>query len=275
MGVNSSDLLRRAVQLARAGKKDEARDLFIRVVGDDPRNELAWMWLAGLVDSLEDQIIACENVLTINPANEKARAFLEELNRRKAAKETRVKVEEKPIPQRNSATSDPMATAKFLEQDGKLEEALMIYKVEAAKAKDTDTFNNLYRQITRIEQMQVDKIKYVPPRTSIIRLAITWPLLFLSLALVQVGLNPFRNPTIYLWFALPWVMAGSYLVAVSEVRSRHFIWRSLFFESGDGSIFARLTLGIAGWLMILIPIALIILDSLNRLSDFQIPPRLF
>jgi hypothetical protein len=273
--VNTPDLLRRAVQLARAGNKDEARDIFIRVVEDDQQNELAWMWLAGLVDSLEDQIIACENVLTINPSNEKARAYLDELNRRKNVKDAKVETQKELEPQKLAVQKDPMTTAKFLEQDGKFDEALMIYKVEAAKTNDTDAFNELYKNITRIEQIQADKIKFVSPGSSILRLTFTWPLLYLSLALIQMGLNPIKHPTIYLWFAFPWVVVGSYLVAVAEVRSRHVIWRWLFSEDGDGSAVARLSLAIAGWLLILLPIALIILDSLNRLSDFQIPPRIF
>ena len=39
------------------------------------------MWLSGLVDLLEDRIIACENLLTINPANENVRAYLADLRR--------------------------------------------------------------------------------------------------------------------------------------------------------------------------------------------------
>lgn len=272
--MNSSDLLRHAVELARAGKRDAARDVFLRVVEKDPRNELAWMWLAGLVDSLEDGIIACENVLAINPSNEKAHAYLYELTRRRDLSNVPGNVEtKKTVPQ--NKRKDPMEDAKFLEQDGKFDEALTIYKVEAAKAKDTGTFNEMYKRITRIEQLQAEKIRYVSPRASIIRLSFTWPLLYLSLALVQVGLNPLNHPTSYLWFAFPWVVLGSYLIAVSEVRSRHMLWKRLFLENGDGTVFARMAVGVVGWLMVLIPLILIVIDSLNRLSDFQIPPRLF
>lgn len=272
--MNSSDLLRHAVELARAGKKDAARDVFLRVVEEDPRNELAWMWLAGLVDSIEDQIVACENVLTINPLNEKARAYLDGLERRRNLKGVSGKIEnKKTVPQPKKR--DPLEEAKYLEQEGKFDEALMIYKVEAAKASDTVTFNELYKRITYLEQRQAEKIQYVSPRASIIRLSFTWPLLYLSLALVQVGLNPLSHPTSYLWFSFPWVVLGSYLIAVSEVRSRHMLWRRLFLEHGDGTVFARVTVGVAGWLMVLIPLILIVIDSLNRLSDFQIPPRLF
>jgi hypothetical protein len=151
----------------------------------------------------------------------------------------------------------------------------LIYRVEAAKAKDAETFNQIYRKITRVEQVQAEKIQFVPPSSSILRLSFTWPLLYLSLALVQVGLNPIDHMTSYLWFAFPWVVLGSYLIAVSEVRSRHVIWGRLFLESGDGTVFARFVVGIVGWMMVLVPLALIVLDSLNRLSEFQIPPRLF
>ena len=266
--MNSSDLLRHAIELARAGKKDTARDMFLRVVEDDPRNELAWMWLAGLVDSLEDKIIPCENVLTVNPSNEKARYYLERLKSRK-------RMDVPTVEENIKHPKDPLEDAKYLEQDGKFDEALMIYKVEAAKTDDRGRFNDLYRRINLIEQRLAEKIQFVAPRASILRLSFTLPLLYLSLALVQVGLKPLSHPTSYLWFAFPWVVLGSYLIAVSEVRSRHLIWKRLFLENGDGSFFARVVVGTVGWLMVLIPLMLLIADSLNRLSDFTIPPRMF
>ena len=272
--MNSSGLLRHAIELARSGKRDEARAALLRVVDEDPRNELAWMWLAGLVDTLEDKVIACENVLTINPSNGKARAFLDELNRRRVLNSAAGNVETKKTASRTNR-KDPVEEAKYLEQDGKFDEALMIYKVEAAKTGDTEKFNELYKKITRIENMQADGIRYVQPRVSIMRLSFAWPLLYLSLALVQVGLNPLSQPTSYLWFAFPWVALGGYLIAVSEVRSRHAIWKKIFLENGDGTIPARIAVGMVGWLMVLIPLALIVFDSLNRLTDFQIPARLF
>ena len=69
--MTGDELLRRGVEAARVGRRTEAREILLRVVDQDPRNEMAWAWLTGLVDGLEDKIIACENVLTINPGNEK------------------------------------------------------------------------------------------------------------------------------------------------------------------------------------------------------------
>lgn len=272
--MNTSALLRQAMQLAREGRRGEARDIFLRIVEDDPRNEIAWMWLAGLVDSLEDRMTACENVLAINPSNEKASAYLGKLKRRRGVENERAKIEKtKTAPKRTSR--DRLEDGRYLEQEGKFDEALMVYQVEAAKASDTQAFNEIYKKIVHIEQLQFDRVRFVSPRAAIVRLTLTWPLLYLSLALVQVGLRPLNHPTSYLWFALPWVVMGSYLIAVSEVRSRHAIWRWLFTQSGDGTFSARLVVGAVGWLMVLIPMILIVIDSLNRLSDFQIPPRLF
>src|SRR3990170_3743612 len=83
--MSSVDLLRQAIEAARGGRKEQARDLLLQVVDKDPHNEEAWMWLSGLVDMLEDRIIACENVLTINPENHKARQYLQTLYRERKA----------------------------------------------------------------------------------------------------------------------------------------------------------------------------------------------
>jgi hypothetical protein len=58
------------------GDKDTARDLLLQVVQADERNEEGWLWLSGAVDDPEDQQVALENVLDINPTNEAARQGL-------------------------------------------------------------------------------------------------------------------------------------------------------------------------------------------------------
>jgi tetratricopeptide (TPR) repeat protein len=77
--MDSADLLRQAVQAARSGRELTARDLFQDVVRLDPNNELAWMWLSGLLDPLEDRIEACERVLSINPGNQRIRTYRDKL----------------------------------------------------------------------------------------------------------------------------------------------------------------------------------------------------
>ncbi len=342
--MSAAELVERAAQAARLGRKEEARDLLIQVVEDDPRNERAWIGLIGLVDSPEDRITACENVLTINPTNEKVRSYLAQLQRQhpsssqertiaeatslldQARRHARDKDLETALQLARQATekhaalekawsfvarfspdaeerfraletayqlnpsnlktvaalkeaqharSNPMEAARHLEQLGKFDEALNAYRDLAAKARNSREFDHIYRQIVRIERLQEEKIRYVAPTTSILRLTVGWPLLYLSLALVQVGLNPFAHPAWYLWLGLPFVVLGSFLLSIAEIRSRHVFWQKVFDEHGDASTFARLAAATAGWFLILIPHVLLLFDSLNRLRYFTIPPMPF
>jgi tetratricopeptide (TPR) repeat protein len=76
-------LLQQAIAAARAGRELTAREMFWRVVEAEPQNELAWMWLAGLSDKVEERIEACHAVLEINPANSHARKYLYQLQKEK------------------------------------------------------------------------------------------------------------------------------------------------------------------------------------------------
>lgn len=339
--MSSTEDLQQAIQAARAGLKTEARDLLVQIVDADPRNETAWMWLAGVADSLEDRIIACENVLTINPENEKVRDYLKRLRHRQKSSGTRKNIEEsarllaraRASAERNEidaalrlATrvlaedpgseaawlltarlssdldkqiaslqkayelnpsnpvtltalnharylkSNPLSAAAHLEQLGRFDEALQVYQQLAAQTKNSRDFDNIYRQIIRIEGLQKENIRYIAPGSSITRLTFSWPALYISLALIQVGLNPLSLSGVYLWLGLPFVVLGSFLLSLAEIRSKHMIWQKLFDEHGDGSTFARLVTAATGWFLILVPHLLLVFDSLNRLRNFKIPP---
>jgi len=77
--MQENGLLQQAIAAARTGRKLTARELFWRVVAAEPQNELAWMWLAGLLEGVGERIEACQAVLEINPANKPARKYLEQL----------------------------------------------------------------------------------------------------------------------------------------------------------------------------------------------------
>jgi|GEM_PF-874578 len=336
--------LRQAIDAVRAGRKSEARDLLLKVVDEDPKNEAAWVWLSGLVDSVEDKIIACENALTINPGNDKVRTYLiklqsqqEETHHRNSsaeAQELLLKAREcarngnmvRALQLARQATQkydeyedawlliadlstdvhqrilalekaqrvnpsnqqtllllklsrqlrdDPLGLAAHYEQVGKFDEALNVYKEAAARTKESREFDRIYGQILRIEGLQKEKIQYVNPRTSIARLTVGWPLLYFFLILVHVGLKPFTYPALHLWLGLPLVAIGSFLLSLSEVRSKHVIWEKLFLEQGDGSSFARLVTAAAGWMLVIFPYLLLLIDAFNRLRILKIPPEPF
>jgi twitching motility two-component system response regulator PilG len=74
--LSSSSLLRDGIAAAKAGDKALTRRLLREAVQQEPTNEAAWLWLAGVGESPQDTLASLERVLEINPANERARAGL-------------------------------------------------------------------------------------------------------------------------------------------------------------------------------------------------------
>lgn len=76
----SSTVLSRAIEAIRQGETEKGRDLLYEVIGEDEKNELAWMWLATCHESVEQKIQCLEKVLEINPNNVNARKGIEKLH---------------------------------------------------------------------------------------------------------------------------------------------------------------------------------------------------
>lgn len=77
--ANQDDLqqkLKVGIDAARSGDKATARSLLREVVNADPENELAWMWLASAVTSIEERRECLREALRINPENTRAREAL-------------------------------------------------------------------------------------------------------------------------------------------------------------------------------------------------------
>jgi hypothetical protein len=77
--TETNELLEQGIAALKAGHKAEARSLLMQVVEQDERNERAWLWLSGAVDTDEERRTCLENVLAINPNNGMARRGLEHL----------------------------------------------------------------------------------------------------------------------------------------------------------------------------------------------------
>lgn len=71
--------LREGIEAARRGDKLAARRLLQQVLQQDRSNETALMWMASVVDTLPERRIYLEQVLRINPANDRAREALQKL----------------------------------------------------------------------------------------------------------------------------------------------------------------------------------------------------
>ena len=74
---NEVMLLAEGIEAARAGDRPRARELLRKVLGYNPRHELAWLWLSSVVDQDGQRRECLIRVLQINPLNESARRGLE------------------------------------------------------------------------------------------------------------------------------------------------------------------------------------------------------
>ncbi len=72
--------LQAGIEAARRGDRVNAQKLLRTVLDADPNNEVAWMWLASVLDNLAERRQALEQALRINPNNTRAKAALEQLN---------------------------------------------------------------------------------------------------------------------------------------------------------------------------------------------------
>ena len=338
--MDSAEILHKALQAARSGRELTARDLFQDVVRMDPDNEIAWMWLSGLLDPLEDRLTACERVLSINPGNQKMRAYRDKLLKeydviaKRKTTESDDKVQQvhwfledgkraeallllqnilreddgqkeawrlfadlsvsindkvrayeaivRTDPSDHAAREalkryryfqrNPLELATHYEEEGDLDSALDLYNVLAAEAGDSSEFERIYKNIVRLEDAKIEKVRHVKPALTILRLSIGLPLLYILEVLIQEGLNPIRHPSPGLWLGIPLVVLGSFLLTVAGLRVRHVIWRRWFGEQGErGSNVMRTIVATAGWVMVLAPHLLLVWDSYLRLQTFQIP----
>ena len=65
-------LLREAVTAVKKGDRAVARTLLREILHEDPRNSHAWLWLAGVADSVAEVTHCLEKVLEVDPTNQMA-----------------------------------------------------------------------------------------------------------------------------------------------------------------------------------------------------------
>jgi hypothetical protein len=75
-------LFQRGVAEARGGQRRVAAGLLARVVQLDPRHEMGWLWLSGVLDEPGEIAFCLRSALTVNPHNQRAREGLAWLEQR-------------------------------------------------------------------------------------------------------------------------------------------------------------------------------------------------
>ena len=73
------DLLQQGITAYKAGKREEARKIFITVVTQSPDSEQAWGWMNNVCDTDKEHVYCLNQLLHVNPNNEKAHHLLDQL----------------------------------------------------------------------------------------------------------------------------------------------------------------------------------------------------
>jgi hypothetical protein len=80
--IEASRLFQRGVAAARGGQRRVAAVLLGRTVQLNPRHELGWLWLSGVLDDPAEIAFCLRSVLAVNPHNQRARQGLDWLEQR-------------------------------------------------------------------------------------------------------------------------------------------------------------------------------------------------
>jgi micrococcal nuclease len=75
-----NELLQQGIAAYKAGKRDQARKIFISVLKQDPESERAWGWMYIASGNDEERIFCLKQILRINPKNEKAAQLLKKFS---------------------------------------------------------------------------------------------------------------------------------------------------------------------------------------------------
>lgn len=79
MDFESQVQLAKGIEAAKQGDLSVARQALYAVLDLDPKNEMAWIWLSSVVETVEDRQICLENILLLNPHNDYARRSLDQI----------------------------------------------------------------------------------------------------------------------------------------------------------------------------------------------------
>lgn len=139
--ADAKKLFQEAAEAYKAKDKNKARELLLQVTELDERNAKAWLLLSAVVDTLDDQLTALENVLALEPNNDKARKGLEVVKKKMAERGIQPSASSalptsKPAPPSPSLANDPGWAAFLTGAEGS-------DKTPAASAPKSDPFGGL------------------------------------------------------------------------------------------------------------------------------------
>ena len=244
----------RAEEQARAAREafpSSTRDASLNLIRDLTNQKYvaadSWRMLAELSPEIDERVRALEKYLEIVPDDENAKSEWQQFKKFR---------------------ENPLDLAMRYEEEGNIDRAISAYKLAMRNPGIQPRWDEIYRKILSLESLQQEKIRHISPVVSIIRLSAGPPLLYLSLLMIQTGINPFASPEPLLWIGLFWVLLGGAMLALASVRSHNRLW-TIVFKNPDGSPTgaSRMMMAAAGWLLVILPHMILFLLAFFRLLN--------
>jgi hypothetical protein len=141
--MSTDKLLKQGIAVLKAGLKAKARDLLTQVVEQDERNEMAWLWLSGAVETEEECRICLENVLVINSNNSGTQCGLEGLRKKSPDLFSGSRQVETSLWRIGKPKPDPEASSPVLSSGKDTEKELLKQVMAAIKAGDKEEGEHL------------------------------------------------------------------------------------------------------------------------------------
>ncbi len=221
----------------------QAQTLLLQLVEDDESDEAAWWLLSQVTEDVVDQVVALENVLTLNPGHELAQTHLVEKQR---------------------LLADDLALGLYYEQCLNWQKAARVYLHAAACHPDVRTRREAILR-HRAAELEILYPGVLSSRSTFtwLRLSVGPPLFFVLLLFVHAGLRPLNIPLPGCLGALL-VLGGSLLLVGLYNTPLHPFWNYCLGPLGLSRRYARFTISLSGLTCLSTPFIILIIVSVTR-----------
>jgi len=211
-------------------------------------NDQSWVTIAPAM-VLDDRVAALKKALAADPDNARLRADLAHWRDMRA---------------------NPLLWGALCERKGQLEFAISAYRKACIHPRNKEEQREADRRLELAEaRHQHPDIRVQRDSTELLRLMMGPLLLYVALLFVHGGLRFSSLPAVFHMGTLS-VLLGSFLVTLTGLRPRHYLWLSYFGPPGEThDRYGRRLLGAAGWCLLLLPYLLLALNAMYRLRLFN------
>ena len=239
--------LQKAINAIKKGDKKLGEKLLSEILRADPKNEMAWLWMSTVVDSLDHKEQCLERVLKINPDNKNAQRGLENVLRKKEMKEAELLPK---LRQDLKSVVTPLESSRDLEGGQKNKEyelkelrALLFYELEqgaqpnalitryAKKGYPRDVLKEIVLdadvELEPVGEMPLDQLLFSTkgriPRSTYWYFSLVSGLIGLTMVVVDLVLGTFNEDTgrgLFTTIASLILMFPTYAVSIKRLHDR-------------------------------------------------------